>query len=128
MTAAIKRILICDDIADNCLLLKTILEAENCYVEIADSGLAVLAQIETDDEPPDLLILDVMMPDMDGYEVVRRIRKLDKLNSLPILLVTGVDKNDIQDNSDVRVDGLIQKPIDVDAIIAQVQAILDRRP
>ncbi|MBD2535155.1 response regulator [Nostoc flagelliforme FACHB-838] len=71
--SVIKRILVCDDVADNSFLLKTILQAEDCLIEIVDSGTAVLAYLETAPKPPDLLILDVVMPKMDGFEVVRHL-------------------------------------------------------
>ena len=89
-SGVIKKILICDDVIDNSFLLQTILETEDCYIEITNSGAEVLAKIDTDIEPPDLLILDVVMPEIDGYEVARRIRQSDKFKSLPILLVTGL--------------------------------------
>ncbi|WP_445633479.1 Response regulator receiver protein [Nostoc sp. DSM 114161] len=123
---SIKRILICDDVADNTFLLKTILEAEDCQLEIADSGLAVLERLETDPNQPDLLILDVQMPKMDGFEVVQRIRESTKFQFIPILLVTGLNEDDVQNIPELKIDGLIQKPFDPDVVIAQVRAILDR--
>ena len=125
-SGVIKKILICDDVADNCLLLQTILETEDCYVEIANSGAEVLAKIETDLEQTDLLILDVMMPEIDGYEVARRIRQSDKFKSLPILLVTGLSEDDGINESGVEVNAIIQKPYDPDVITAQVLAILSK--
>ncbi|KYC42420.1 response regulator receiver protein [Scytonema hofmannii PCC 7110] len=124
MDRIIKRILICDDNADNSFLLQAILEAEEREIEIADSGAAVLTKIETDSDSTDLLILDVMMPEMDGYEIAQRIRQSDKFQSLPILLVTGISEDYSQNYRDVKVDGLIRKPIDIDLVIAQVEAIL----
>jgi CheY-like chemotaxis protein len=106
----IKKILVCDDVADNCLLLQTILETEDCYIEIANSGAEVLSKIETDIEPPDLLILDVMMPEIDGYEVASRIRQSDKFKSLPILLVTALSVDEVFDNCGLQIEGVIQKP------------------
>ncbi|MEH2109240.1 MAG: response regulator [Nostoc sp.] len=67
----------------------TILQAEDCLIEIIDSGAAVLAYLETAPNPPDLLILDVMMPKMDGFEVVRHLRESTKFQFIPILLVTS---------------------------------------
>lgn len=122
----IKKILICDDVADNSFLLQTILETEDCYVEIANSGAEVLAKIKTDLEPPNLLILDVMMPEIDGYEVARRIRQSDKFKSLPILLVTGLNGDEAIDDCGVQIEGVIQKPYDPDVITAQVLAILSK--
>ena len=120
-----KRILICDDVADNSFLLKTILQAEDCLVEIVDSGAAVLAFLETDPNPPDLLILDVMMPLMDGFEVVQRLRESIKFQFIPILLVTGFAEDDAYKANEIKINGFIQKPIDPDVVIAKVRAILD---
>ncbi len=125
-SGVIKKILICDDVIDNSFILQTILETEDCYIEIANSGAEVLAKIDTDIEPPDLLILDVMMPEIDGYEVARRIRQSDKFKSLPILLVTGLSEDDGINESGVEVNAIIQKPYDPDVITAQVLAILSK--
>jgi CheY-like chemotaxis protein len=120
-----KRILICDDVADDSFLMKTILQAEDCLIEIVDSGVAVLTFLETNPNPIDLLILDVQMPLMDGFEVVRRIRQSTKFKFIPILLVTAFDEDDALKAFDIKIDGFIQKPIDYDAVITQVRAILD---
>jgi CheY-like chemotaxis protein len=122
----IKKILVCDDVADNCLLLQSILETEECYIEITNSGGEVLSKIETDIEPPDLLILDVMMPEMNGYEVTNRIRQSDKFKSLPILLVTALSVDEVFDNCGLQIEGVIQKPYDPDMITAKVLAILSK--
>ncbi|MEH1888538.1 MAG: response regulator [Nostoc sp.] len=123
---SIKHILICDDIADNCFLLEAILQAEDCKTEIVNSGAELLNKIETDPKVPDLLILDVLMPQIDGYSVVRRIRQSKKFEFLSILLVTAFDKDDTKLADDIKIDGFIQKPFDPDAVIAQVRTILDR--
>lgn len=104
---------------------QTILQAENCLVEIVDSGAAVLAFLETDPNPPDLLILDVMMPIMNGFEVVHRIRQSTKFQLIPILLVTGFDEDNAKKADEIKIDGFIQKPIDPDVVITKVRAILD---
>lgn len=125
--SVIKRILICDDVADDSFLMKTILQAEFSLVEIeiVDSGVAVLARLETNHNPPDLLILDVMMPLMDGFEVVRHLRESTKFKFIPILLVTGFDYDDAYKGNEIKINGFIQKPIDPDVVIAKVRAILD---
>ncbi|MBW4429251.1 MAG: response regulator [Nostoc desertorum CM1-VF14] len=121
----IKRILICDDVADNSLLIKTILEAEDCLIEIVDSGAEVLTFLETNLNPPDLLILDIQMPVMDGFEVVQRLRELTKFQFIPILLVTSLDY-DLNQMNEIKCDGFIQKPIDIDPVISKVREILYR--
>jgi DNA-binding response OmpR family regulator len=83
----------------------------------------VLKFLETNSNLPDLVIIDVMMPLMDGFEVVQHIRTSNKLKSLPILLVTGMDID--ATNLDIKVDGFIHKPINIDTVISQVRAILD---
>jgi CheY-like chemotaxis protein len=125
MKSVIERILICDDVADNSFLLKTILQASDCLIEIVDSGAAVLDWLETTSNPPDLLILDVMMPKMDGFEVVRHLRESTKFQFIPILLVTGFDEDDVDKAFALKIDGFIKKPIEPDVVIAKVQAILD---
>ena len=77
------RILVVDDITDNYLLLQTLLETEGYQVEVADSGQAALAKVESN--PPDLMLLDVMMADMNGYEVTQHIRQNPRLPFIPIL-------------------------------------------
>ncbi|MFN6496361.1 MAG: response regulator [Nostoc sp. DedQUE01] len=126
MKSVIKRILVCDDVADNSFLLKTILQAEDCLIEIVDSGAAVLAYLEAAPNLPDLLILDVMMPKMDGFEVIRYLRESTKFQFLPILLVTGFDEDDAEKALDIKIDGFIKKPIHPDIVTAKVQAILAR--
>ncbi|MBC1279805.1 response regulator [Nostoc sp. UCD121] len=124
MDSVIKRILICDDVADNSFLLKTILQAEDCLIEIVDSGVAVLAYLETASKSPDLLILDVMMPKMDGFEVVRHLRESAKFQFVPILLVTAFDEDDADKALDIKISGFIKNPIDPDIVTTKVQVIL----
>lgn len=126
MQSSMKRILICDDVADNTFLLQTILQAEDCQIEIVDSGTAVLEKLETDPNHPNLLILDVQMPKMDGFEVVRRLRESTKFKFIPILLVTGLHEDDVKKALDINIDGFIQKPFDPDTVTTLVRAILDR--
>ena len=80
-------ILVVDDLSDNSFLLQTVLENEGYQVEVANSGQAALDRIA--EHPPELVLLDVMMPEMNGFEVTRQIRKNTHLPFIPILLVTG---------------------------------------
>jgi CheY-like chemotaxis protein len=121
VASCVKRILVVDDKADNLFLLQTILETEGYLVEIADSSKEALLKIET--APPDLILLDVMMPEMDGYELARHIRQNTGLHFLPILMVTGCDRLDEFGNFTVETDGLIHKPIDLDYLLNRVSKI-----
>ncbi len=119
-TLATDRILVVDDVADNSFLLQVLLEDEGYQVEVADSGSAALAKIEL--APPKLVLLDVMMPGMNGYEVARQIRENIELPFIPIVMVTGHDQ--ITVSKSVQVEGFLKKPIEFDQLLSQVQAIL----
>jgi CheY-like chemotaxis protein len=121
-----KRILVCDDVPENCFLLQTILEMEGYDVDTVHHGAAALATIENNQ--PDLLLLDLMMPGMDGYEVARRIQENPLVQSLPILLITAHEEALVNETCDIQVEGVIQKPIDPDAFLATVQAALQEKP
>lgn len=114
-----KRILVVDDLEDNLFLLQAVLEVEGYQVDVADSGKAALAKIEL--EPPDLLLLDVMMPGMDGCEVVQHIRQ-NGMPFIPIVLVTGCDRP--HQSLALDIEGFIAKPIDFDKLLNCVGAML----
>lgn len=119
------RILVIDDIADNLFLMQTILEGEGYSVESADSGRAALSAIAQ--SPPDLVLLDVMMPEMNGFEVARIIRQNPSLPYIPILLITGYTPPAASDTVDLEVDGFISKPIDFDILLSQVDTALQKK-
>jgi CheY-like chemotaxis protein len=115
-----KPILIVDDLADNLFLLKTILEAEGYTVEVASSGRAALEKAEA--MPPALMLLDIMMPDMTGYEVTRYIRQNEHLASIPIVLITAYDDAIARQGVAAGADDYLRKPIDFDELLSRVRA------
>jgi CheY-like chemotaxis protein len=119
------RILVVDDIPDNSFLLKVLLEEEGYQVEVADSGCAALAKIA--EEPPDLVLLDVMMPDMSGFEVTRQIRQNRHLPFIPILLITAHDQPKAAEGFEVGADGFLRKPIESEELLDRVHSILPPR-
>ena len=121
-TKKVDRILVVDDTPDNCLLIQAILQDEGYEVEIAESGQASLDKIEK--LPPDLILLDVMMPGMDGYEVTRRIRENTALPFIPILLTTAYDQPSVAQGLDTGADDFIRKPVHFDELLARVRALL----
>ncbi|ACC85265.1 response regulator [Nostoc punctiforme] len=123
---ASKLILVCDDIFDNCFFLQTVLEIEGYQVETVDSGAAALAFLES--KRPALLLLDVMIPVMNGYEVVHHIKNNPLLESLPIVLITADEREFFRKEIDVKVDGFIRKPVEPDVLIKYVQATLRQSP
>ena len=115
-----KQILVVDDLIDNSLLLATILEAEGYEVDTTDCGYKAIAKIETN--PPHLVLLDVMMPDIDGYEVAQWITQNQP--SVSIVLVTAHDILPRLDPKKIKIDGFIRKPIDIDEVLLKVETLL----
>lgn len=120
--SASDHILVVDDSPDNVFLIQTILEEEGYAIATAEDGASALAQIEQ--SPPDLVLLDVMMPGMDGFEVTKRIRQNKKLSFIPILLITAHDKPSVAQGLDMGADDFIRKPVEVDELLARVRSLL----
>ncbi|AFY31205.1 cell wall metabolism sensor histidine kinase WalK [Calothrix sp. PCC 7507] len=119
----IDRILAVDDTKDNLILVQTILESEGYEVDLAENGIAALEYVAQ--SPPDLILLDVMMPGMDGYEVTRRIRNNPEIKSyIPILLITAFHEASVAEGLDAEADDFIRKPFDTDELSARVRSLL----
>jgi len=121
-SAKVDRILVVDDAPDTVLLVRAILEDEGYEISSADNGFSALAQIEK--SPPDVVLLDVMMPEMDGYEVTQRIRQNAKLPFMPILLITAHDQASLVKGLDMGADDFIRKPFEIDELLARVRSLL----
>lgn len=115
-------ILAVDDIPDNLLLVKYALESDGYEIVMVEDGATALAKIE--ESPPDLILLDVMMPEMDGYEVTRRIRNHPKLPYIPILLITAHEQSSVVKGLDEGADDFLRKPIQIDELQARVRSLL----
>jgi two-component system, sensor histidine kinase and response regulator len=119
----IDRILAVDDTKDNLILVQTILESEGYEIDLVDNGISALEHVAQ--SPPDLILLDVMMPGMDGYEVTRRIRKNPAIKSyIPILLITAFHESSVVEGLDAGADDFIRKPFDTDELLARVRSLL----
>ncbi|MEM9137969.1 MAG: hybrid sensor histidine kinase/response regulator [Cyanobacteria bacterium P01_F01_bin.42] len=116
------RVLVVDDLPDNSFLIQAILIDEGYEIQVADNGRAALESIQS--HPPDLLILDVMMPQMDGYEVTKMIRQNPDLPIFPILLITAHDTPSAVKGLDVGADDFIRKPVEVAELLARVRSLL----
>ncbi|MDF5724846.1 MAG: hybrid sensor histidine kinase/response regulator [Rhizonema sp. PD37] len=116
------KILVVDDSPDNVFLIKTILEEEGYTVSTAENGTSALAQLET--STCDLVLLDLMMPGIDGYEVTRRIRKNRVLPFIPILLITAHDSPNVAQGLDLGADDFIRKPVTVEELMGRVRSLL----
>jgi CheY-like chemotaxis protein len=111
-------ILVVDDLSDNRFLLQTVLETEGYRVDTAEDGRTALAKVEA--APPDLILMDVMMPDLNGYEVTQQIRQNCSIPPIPILMVTAYDDTIHHQGMAVSTNGFIRKPIDFEELLAQV--------
>lgn len=110
-TAVPRKILIADDNALNRKLLETLLRDEGYALTSVASGAEALCAI--DRERPDVLLLDLMMPGMDGFEVVRRLRTNGQTANLPIVMVTSLDDDGARTRlASAGVTEIITKPLD----------------
>ncbi|NJR37565.1 MAG: hybrid sensor histidine kinase/response regulator [Leptolyngbyaceae cyanobacterium CSU_1_4] len=118
----IDSILAVDDTPDNLLLLEAILSEEGYDIHTAEDGITALKHIEQ--SPPDLILLDVMMPGMNGYEVTQHIRKNSALPFIPILLITAFDHSSVVEGLDMGADEFVRKPVDPEELLARVRSLL----
>lgn len=117
------RIIAVDDVADNLFLLEAILGDIDTYELVCyEDSVEALAAVEAN--PPKLLLLDVMMPKLDGYEFTQRVRQNPDLPYIPILLITAHDESNLIQGLDKGADEFIRKPISVDELGARVRALL----
>ena len=116
------RILLIDDDERFTGLVKRALLKENYEVEIAEDGLSGLEAFEKN--PPDLVVLDWMLPGMDGLEVCRRLRGM---GMQPILMLTGRERTqDRVEGLDAGADDYMVKPYESDELLARIRALLRR--
>ena len=119
-------ILYVEDNADNRLLVRRILTAENYKLLEATDAVQAINLLET--TTPDLILMDINMPDMDGYTLTTRIRSMPGLVRIPILALTAnVMRGDKEKTLEAGCDGYIQKPLDVDQLIREIEKFLARR-
>ncbi len=116
-------ILAVDDVPDNLLILESLLgDVDNYNIDCVNCGERALTYVNS--QAPDLILLDVMMPGIDGYEVTRRIRENKDIPYIPILLVTAHDQSSLAEGLDSGADDFIRKPFDVDELMARVRSLL----
>ncbi|MGA0603282.1 response regulator [Caulobacter sp. KR2-114] len=118
-------VLVVDDNIHNVKLLEARLQVAAYAVETASSGPEALAKAAA--SPPDLVLLDVMMPGMDGYEVCRRLRGDPATARLPVVLVTALDgEGDKAAGREAGADAFLTKPAPDDQLFPTMKRLLER--
>lgn len=116
------RVLVVDDVEPNVRLLEAKLQHEYYTVLTAFSGEQAI--IKAQSENPDVILLDVMMPGLDGYETCKRIKEDPKTAHIPVVMVTALDqKNDRIKGLSVGADDFLSKPIDDVLLLARVRSL-----
>jgi two-component system cell cycle response regulator DivK len=124
MPANHARILYIEDNRENRILVKRVLEAEGYTVIEASNAQVGLEQARA--QPPDLILIDINLPEMDGYTTTARIRATPGLESVKVVALTAnVMKGDREKTLAAGCDGYLQKPIDVDQLPRQIARFLE---
>ena len=118
-------ILYVEDNPDNRNLIRRVLTAESYTVVEAINGKQALEKLEI--ERVDLILMDINMPDMDGYTLTAKIKAIQKYSKIPIVAVTAnVMRGDREKSLEAGCDGYIQKPIDIDTLAQQIERFIIR--
>ena len=117
------KVLIVDDNAQNLELLQAYLEELDCETVAACGGPEALDIVAK--SPPDLLLLDIMMPQMSGFEVCRRLKSDPKTSAIPIIMVTALNEfGDIERGVESGTDDFVSKPVNKLELVVRVKTML----
>ncbi|MFO7938591.1 MAG: response regulator [Bacteroidales bacterium] len=118
------RILIVDDSTTNNILLQSILEEEGFHVDVAFSGKEALTLVNK--QTPSLILLDIMMPEIDGISLLRQLQANAQTQAIPVVMVTAKDDEYSREESILAgAKDFLTKPIDVDLVIQKVKSLVN---
>ncbi len=123
-----KRILVVDDEPDFVAVVKENLQMEGYKIEVAYNGVEAMEKVAAN--PPDAIVLDVMMPEKDGYEVCSELKKDDRYSDIPIILLTAVADHvsstqySHASGINMEADDYLAKPASPEKIIASLKSLL----
>ena len=121
-----KKVLIADDEPNILLSLDFLLRKNGYDVLIARNGSEAVQLLN--EHVPDLALLDIMMPDVDGYEICKLIKTTDKLSACKVMFVSAKTKDaDIKKGYDVGADAYVKKPFSTRQIIVEIDKLLNRQ-
>ncbi len=121
-----EKILIVDDEEDILELLRYNLAREGYQIEAAESGEKTLKKVRTD--PPELIVLDLMLPGIDGLEVAKTLKNDPKTQDIPIIMLTAKgEEADVVAGLELGADDYITKPFSPRVLLARVRAVLRRK-
>jgi two-component system cell cycle response regulator DivK len=116
-------ILYVEDNAENRMLVRRVLQAAGYQVLEADSAQVAIEVVRS--QPPDLILMDINLPEIDGYTLTSRLKSIPSFGRIPIIALTAnVMRGDRERTLEAGCDGYIQKPIDVDSLPHQVDRFL----
>ncbi|MFP4140792.1 MAG: response regulator [Planctomycetota bacterium] len=117
------RILVVDDNEQNLELLVEYLDSLDCTIETAIDGIDALEKVQQ--TPPDLILLDIMMPRMSGFEVCRKLKSDPETRDIPIIMVTALNElGDIERGVESGTDDFISKPVNRLEMLTRVKSLL----
>lgn len=120
------KILVVDDEEINVTILEQMLLSRDYRVLKAFDGAEALTK--TMDEAPDLILLDVVMPEMDGYEVLGRLKQNEKTRSIPVIIVTGLEDRKSRIKAiEKGADDFLSKPVDELELSVRVKSLLEKK-
>jgi CheY-like chemotaxis protein len=121
-----KRVLLVDDDIRNIFAMTSMLERQNMQVFSAETGKEAIEKLENTDGI-DIVLMDLMMPEMDGYDTMREIRKKERFRSLPIIAVTAkAMKGDREKTLQAGAWDYLAKPVDTDQMLSVLRSWLHR--